>query len=135
MEESGLIKFDGCYYVNGQGYGVGRKMMTIASYDFEHWTQSGVLSFYRGPLEEVPPDRWNTVEEVDLGASLVNRGNVILGIYGMWHGNPTGDRNLVAIDLGFLVSNDALHYRELIHDFRFIPCWEELESPLGRAPS
>jgi len=129
LEESGLIKYNGCYYVNGQGggqYGSGRKMVTFASYDFEHWTEATALSFRRGPIVELDPDKWNSLEEVHLGASLISRGNVILGIYGMWHGTPTSDRSYVAMDLGLIVSNDGLHFREPIPDFRFLPSFEEL---------
>jgi len=136
LEESGLIKFNGCYYVNGQGggqYGSGRKMVTFASYDFEHWSQACALSFRRGPIVDLGPDKWNTLEEVHLGASLTGRGNVIIGIYGMWHGDSTGDRSRVTMDLGLIVSNDALHFHEPIPDFRFIPAREELEVPPGRA--
>ena len=138
LEESGLIKYNGCYYVNGQGggqYGSGRKMTTFASYDFERWTTATALSFRRGPSVELPVDQWNCLEEVHLGASLMGRGNVILGIYGMWHGVPSGDRGWITMDLGFIVSNDALHFREPIPDFRFVPCFEELEIPQGRPPS
>lgn len=138
LEESGLIKCNGCYYVNGQGgghYGGGRKMVTFASYDFERWTQADALSFRRGPLTNVPLEHWNSVEEVHLGAALADRGNVILGIYGMWHGVPSGDRSRVTMDLGLIVSHDAVHYREPVHDFRFIPDWEEHQTPPGRAPT
>lgn len=137
LEESGLIKYNGCYYVNGQGgrhYGAGRMMVTFASHDFEHWTQASALSFRRGPITEAEPDRWNNIEEVHLGASLINRGNVVLGIYGMWHGTPTSDRGLVPMDLGFIVSNDALHFREPIPDFRFLPAYEEIDG-VQAAPS
>jgi hypothetical protein len=139
LEESGLVKYNGCYYVNGQGgnqYGGGRKMVTFASYDFEHWTETTALSFHRGPTVEAEPDRWNNVEEVHLGASLINRGNVILGIYGMWHGTPNSDRSYAGMDLGLIVSNDGMHFREPIPDFRFLPSYEELEVEGARnAPS
>ena len=51
FEQSGLIKFNGCYYVNGQGGGPRpgppRQMLTHMSYDFEHWTEATALSFQR----------------------------------------------------------------------------------------
>ena len=43
LEQTGLIKFNGCYYVNGQGgrhFGSARKLVSFASYDFEHWTHA-----------------------------------------------------------------------------------------------
>jgi hypothetical protein len=138
LEESGLVKYNGCYYVNGQGgglYGGGRlrTMTTVASCDFEHWTDACAMSFRRGSTSDLRLDRWNTWEEVHLGASLMSRGNVIMGIYGMWHGDPAGDRSRVTIDLGLIVSNDALHFREPVPDFRFVPAREEQEVAPGRA--
>jgi len=133
LEQSGLVKFNGCYYVNGQDgylpthYGAKRKMVTFASYDFEHWTQSGFLSFRRDPI---PPrhmaTEWNQGPEVHLGAGIWNRGNVVLGVYGMWDGHLTADPSQVVMGLGFIVSNDGLHYKEPIPDFALMPAqWED----------
>jgi len=52
-------------------------------------------------------------------------GNVILAIYGQWHGYSYSDRRYVTIDLGLAISHDALHFHEPIPDFRFIPSQEE----------
>ncbi|HCN07187.1 MAG TPA: hypothetical protein DIT01_04575 [Lentisphaeria bacterium] len=140
LEQSGLIRWNGCYYVNGQGGGHPgrfRQMLTYASYDFEHWSEATVLSLQRSPLIEGPSteDRTRTGEEVHLGAALHARGNVILGIYGQWHGEPAGDRRYVTMDLGLLISHDAMHFREPIPGFRFIPAREELDSTIGYGPA
>ena len=139
IEESGLIRFNGCYYVNGQAggqWGVGQKMQTFASYDFEHWTRANVISFRRGPYVESTPEITNTIEEVHLGAALINKGNVVLGIYGMWHGVPGGDRGYVTMDLGLVVSNDGMHFREPIPDYKIVPSFEEAEiPPTKKSPS
>ena len=140
FEQAGLVKFNGCYYVSGQWsalhFGQARKMNTFASYDFEHWTLASCLSFRRDSL---PPRQMathlNAGEQVHLGAGLWNRGNVILGVYGMWHGDVTEDLCRVAMDLGLVVSNDALHYREPIPDFRLIPAFGELGATPGVGPS
>ena len=60
---------------------------------------------------------------------------MILGIYGQWHGHPTGDRRMVTIDLGLAISHDAIHFQEPIPGFRFIPTREQLESPWGVGPA
>lgn len=73
-------------------------------------------------------------EEVHLGAALWNRGNVMLGIYGQWHGHFSGDRRLVVMDLGLALTHDAVHYYEPIKDFRFIPAREQPESPVPLGP-
>jgi hypothetical protein len=142
LEQAGLIKWRGCYFVNGQGGshfgspGGTRKLATFASYDFEHWTAAACLGFRRDTLPPRPMiQEWNAAEEVHLGAGRWDRGNVILGVYGMWHGHPSGDRERVGIDLGLVVSNDALHYREPVPDFRLIPAREETGWPTGREPA
>ena len=139
LEQTGLIKFNGCYYVNGQGgfhFGMGRKLATYASYDFEHWTEAACMGFRR---DNIPPRQMatyrNAAEEVHLGAGLWDRGNIIIGVYDIWHGPDNSDRGHVKMDLGLVVSNDALHYREPIPDFRLIPAYEEPGQPDGRGPS
>ena len=55
-----------------------------------------------------------------LGASLWHRNNVIIGFYGMWHGSPTNSAHEVTMDIGLVLSHDALHYHEPIPDFPMI---------------
>ena len=140
FEQSGLIKWNGCYYVNGHSVGhpgPGRKMETYASYDFEHWTEGSALSLTRSPRIEGPDleDRQNIWEEIHMGTAVHSRGNVILGVYGQWHGYPYSDRRYVTIDLGLAISHDALHFHEPIPGFRFVPAFEERDTRLGAAPA
>jgi hypothetical protein len=74
-------------------------------------------------------------EEVHLGAGLWNRGNVLLGLYGQWHGHPSGDRRLLTMDLGLALSQDALHFYEPVPGFRLVPAREQPESPAGAHPA
>ncbi|MSU70002.1 MAG: hypothetical protein EXS39_04350 [Opitutaceae bacterium] len=146
LEPSGLIKWHGAYYVNGQGNGhwipgVARATRVLGSYishDFEHWTQIPALGFRRDPLPPRPVNLtgWNDGEQVHLGASLWKRGDVIIGFYGQWHGHPSNDRRFVTMDLGLVISHDALHYYEPVPDFRIIEGAEVARAlPLTRAPS
>ena len=140
FEQAGLIRYNGCFYVSGHGHGhpgPARQLLTHASYDFEHWTEASILSMDRAPTLSGPEleDRRACWEEIHLGAALHSRGNVILGIYGMWHGHPYSDRRHVTMDLGLLVSHDAMHFHEPIRDFRFIPAYEERESTIGYGPA
>jgi hypothetical protein len=140
QETGSVVKLNGCYYVtsqdelgyHGSHFGIARKMVTFASYDFETWTQAPCLGFQR---DNIPPrpmaPHHNMSEEAHQGAMLWNRGNVIIGVYDMWHGNPLGEQDRIDMDLGLVVSNDALHYREPIPDFKLIPAAGELEAPLG----
>ena len=128
-EPSGGIKFNGCYYLTAHGgnhFGAPRQLVTFASYDFEHWIEASCLGFRR---ENIPPrpmvDGFAEGEQVHVGAGLWNRGNVIIGLYGQWHGPANNDRRHVNMDLGLVVSNDALHYKEPIPDFRMVAAAED----------
>ena len=128
-EMTGGTKFNGCYYLSGHGgshFGSLRQLVMFASYDFEHWIEASCLGFRR---DNIPPRPMvygdHQGEQVHLGAALWNRGNLIVGLYGQWHGPENNDRRHVEMDLGLVVSNDALHYREPIPDFRMVEAGED----------
>ncbi|MAG37607.1 MAG: hypothetical protein CL878_15340 [Dehalococcoidia bacterium] len=133
LEMSGVIRFNGCYYVNGHGgfqFGTARDLVTCASYDFEHWTESTALGFQRDRLPRLDIEGGGTAgEQVHLGAGLWDRGNVILGVYDIWHGPRSGDRGQATMDLGLVISHNALHYHEPFPDFRLVPAAEEEGGP------
>ena len=141
LEMAGATKHKGLYYVNGQSFGhhpgFARRLTTFVSADFEHWSPCAALGLDRGPdiIGPSTEDRAHQYEEVHLGAALWNRGNVILGIYGQWHGHPSGDRRLVVMDLGLALTHDLLHFHEPIPSFRFIPAREQPKAPFGVGPA
>jgi hypothetical protein len=47
-----------------------------------------------------------------------NRGNVLLGVSGIWHGAK--EWKDLTIDLGFMISNDGNQFREPAHEWTFI---------------
>jgi hypothetical protein len=139
LEPSGLIKFNGAYYIYGHGGPVPhpiqirgymraqkRMMVTLMSCDFEHWTTAGNVSFRRDDLPPRPimDFEFHRGEQVHLGASVWNRGNVLLGFYGQWH-NATNDRRSAVVDIGLVVSSDGIHFKEPLPDFKMIPSFEE----------
>ena len=138
FEIGGLTKFKGCYYTVGQGTAFRKRCLeTHVSYDFENWTEAINLGFRRDSIPPRPLTAgWHSGEQVHLGASLWNRGNVLLGVYGMWHGpDPeNNDRRYVFMNLGLLVSNDGLRYAEPIPDFPIIPAYEEKRPGGGYLP-
>jgi len=143
LEMAGITKFRGLYYVNGQSSGrqhvrAARKLITFASADFENWSPCGALGLDRssdlfGP--SIGTEGSFVGEQIHLGAALWNRGNVILGIYGQWHGDLSGDRRLLTMDLGLAVSHNAIHFHEPIPGYRFIPAMEQPGSPIGVHPT
>ncbi len=44
---------------------------------------------------------------------------MILGVYDAWHGREK-DRRLITIDLGLIVSHDAVRYTEPVQSFRLV---------------
>ncbi len=134
------------------GSDVGRVMLAYRSPDFVNWSQAKTLSFARhgqlgNPLPTAQPvhteaGAWNrenplvggygTAQQVHMGAGLWNRGNVMLGLYGMWLNAPVPPKgampNLgVHIDLGLIMSNDGIHFREPVPDFKVIARGKEGE--------
>jgi hypothetical protein len=139
LEPSGLTKFNGAYYIYGHGGPVPhpiqirgymraqkRMMVTLVSYDFENWTTAGHVSFRRDnlPPRPVVDFEFHRGEQVHLGASVWNRGNVLLGFYGQYH-NETNDRRTSVCDIGLVVSHDGIHFKEPLPDFKIIPSFEE----------
>ena len=83
---------NGCYYVSAQSGGghfprPERKLETFVSYDFENWVEADCMGLLRGNIPPRPMvDGSHAGEQIHLGAGLWNRENVIIGIYGQWHG-------------------------------------------------
>jgi hypothetical protein len=151
FEVAGLHHFGGFYYVTGQllspwtwlpgGGDVGRVMLAYRSADFEHWSAAKALAFARPGQTTHPPVAG---QQTHMGAGLWNRGNVMLGLYGMWQDGPPrrpkGTSHLwgTRIDLGLIVSNDGVHFREPVPDFKVIArgsegAWDSIALTQGHA--
>jgi hypothetical protein len=143
LEMSGVTKFRGLYYVNGQGESNGdsragaRRLDTFVSDDFEYWSRLSALGLDRSTDLTGSSTAANSAqgEQVHLGAALWNRGNVLVGFYGQWHGPACGDRRFVVLDLGLAVSHDAIHFYEPLPGFPFIPAREQPDSAMGVEPA
>lgn len=135
-EPSGLVKHGGLFYLNAHAGAIRhpvsgaskRTMQTFVSADFENWTEAAHMSFRR---DNIPPRpimdfEFNRGEQVHTGASVWNRGNAFLGFYGQYH-NETNDRRTSSVDIGLIVSPDALHFKEPIPDFKIVPSLEEVD--------
>ncbi|MBI3878969.1 MAG: hypothetical protein HY301_02770 [Verrucomicrobia bacterium] len=133
FEVSGLYHFGNFYYATGQlispwawrmdGSDIGRAMLAYRSADFEHWSRAKAMSFARpGQLTATPV----AGQQTHMGAGIWNRGNVLVGLYGQWQDGPKekpkGSSHLwgTHIDLGLIVSNDGIHFREPVPDHKVI---------------
>ena len=135
VEAAGLYRWQGMYYLSGQAIGpharraatipYGRHVQIWHSADFLHWSEAQTLGYarqgqYRRPtlrFGDKSPGAVYQGEQTHEGASVWNRGNVLIGLTGFWHGDE--DWNKVTHPLGFLVSNDGLHFREPEPEFIF----------------
>jgi len=140
FEVSGLYRFGDYYYAPGQlispwawlpdGRDIGRIMQTYRSSDFVNWSQTKALSYVR-PIQYTQPEKPLEGEQMHMGAGIWNRGNVLIGLMGMWHHGPKErpkDKNYfwgMRIDLGLAVSNDGFHFREPVPDFKILQRGEE----------
>ena len=136
-----LYLFNGYYHIGGhqispllklplQEYGLGlylgpRTFVVWRSPRPDAWPVEHTKAFYL-PMRSSSPYRtgWDR-EEVHLGASVTPFGNVCLGVYGQWHhpineGAPTYSGDKVSVDLGLIISNDGLHFREPAKGYTFI---------------
>jgi len=98
------------------------------------------LGFRRDAFPPRPVLTGNSVgPQVHIGAGLWDRGNTVVGLYGQWNGPPTeaDDRRQIRINLGLIVSDDAIHYQEPVPDFKMIDSYEEdwgFPDPIGAPP-
>ena len=151
FEVSGLYRFGNFYYAPGQlispwaaridGSEIGRVMLTYRSPDFLNWSRAKATAFARaGQLTATPVKG----QQTHMGAGVWNRGNVLVGLYGMWQDaqqKPADGRYWnkgVAIDLGLIVSNDGIHFREPVPGHKVIPRgtkgeWDEIALLQGHA--
>ena len=130
FEQSGFYRWGGIYHVTGQqkspwthlpdGSPCGRVMTIYRSRDLVHWEPAKALGFVRDGYRTT---RSGEGEEAHLPASVWNRGNVLLGLYGQWHGDPqVGER---CMNLGLVWSNDGIHFREPVADFPIVQAGED----------
>jgi len=140
FEMGGLYKWHGMYHVTGQqadpfmwlpdGSSCGRVLTTFRSSDFVTWSRTKTLSFVRDGTQSFhAPKGVGVAEEVHQN-SVWNRGNVLVATYGLWHGSPKGWSG-TTVDLGLLVCNDGLRYREPVSDFVFLRRGEDGEWDQG----
>lgn len=130
FEMSGGSKIDDMYVLAGQGGAhipdLFRQFASHVSYDFENWSLASCLGLQRSDVAPRPRVLGGDAgEQIHLGAGLWNRGNIIIGFYGMWNGHPANDRRMTTMDLGLAFSNDGLRYREPIPNFPIVSAAED----------
>ncbi len=132
----GLYKWDGLYYISGQNAVSGarpyhgRVSRAYVSGDFVNWEKASNIQFVRTPQSDLlGPGRSREGEQNHEGISVWNRGNLLLGVYGKWHGAEEWPG--VTIDLGFVISNDGVNFREPMHEWSLITIGKDGEWDQG----
>lgn len=121
----GLYKWNSMFYACGQNainapnsY-QGRITRMYRSADFVNWSQTSNVGFVRSTQQEyLGPGRSLEGEQNHEGISVWHRRNVLLGIYGRFHGAK--EWKDVSVDLGFVISNDGLNFREPVNEWTWM---------------
>ncbi|MBL9117429.1 MAG: hypothetical protein JNJ83_20650 [Verrucomicrobiaceae bacterium] len=151
FEVSSLYRFGDFYYATGQllspwswrpdGSDTGRDMLAYRSPDFKAWSRAKARAYVRPGQAANPPIEG---QQMHMGAGLWNRGNVMVGLHGMWQDAeekpPKGASwNLgVRIDLGLIISNDGVRFREPVPGHKVIArgvpgAWDDVAILQGHA--
>jgi len=138
LETASFYRFNGMYVTHGQrstpgehGHESGRQGRAILSANFDTWLPGDAEAFHL--VEPVnPADRGLTkpYDQVHLGVGAASFGNVVVGLYGLWHNQAGNNREQemwgwfgygkISCDFGLLLSNDGLTFREPVKGHVFI---------------
>lgn len=142
-ELSSFYQHDGLYIVNShsssRGEGdqpEGRQGYAWVSTDFKHWLSESAPSFRTA--EPAEGSGWGThgmtggaYTQVHLGVGAKSLGNVVVGLYGMWHQRvPNWGEGGTSCNLGLVVSQDGLHFDEVVKGRPYIRSEESPANPV-----
>ncbi len=96
LEQSGFFKHNGMYLVHGQARGFseggvsgGRQGYAWLSIDFDNWLKATAEAFaLPEPAEPAKRGFKKPYDQVHLGVAGTSLGNVVVGLYGLWHNFP-----------------------------------------------
>ena len=140
IEQAAFYKYNGLYIVTGQkgggsycgegGHLIGRQGFAWVSPDFDNWLPESVDSFTL-PEPRNPQERGGDkpYDQVHLGVGTATYGNVLVGLYGLWHNSP--DYHTISCDLGLVVSCDGLRFHEPVKGYVFLSADESPATPVG----
>lgn len=121
----GLYQWDGQYVLTAQNamphthHYQGRVVRLHRSADFVNWSSTSTLAFVRTAQHEyLGAGKSREGEQNHEGIAVWPRANVLLGVYGRWHGAAAWKD--VSVDLGFVVSNDGHTFREPKHEWTLL---------------
>ena len=137
VEQASFIRHNGLYIVHGQalsysegGARGGRQGYAWVSPDFSRWLPASAAAFLL-PEPANPADRGGNkpYDQVHLGVGAASFGNVAVGLYGLWHQRGWGEGG-TSCDLGLVVSNDGMHFREPVKGRVYLSTSDSPVTPL-----
>lgn len=142
-EVASFYKHGGLYFVNShiRGWGEGdrpegRQGYVWISTDFEHWLPEPAPSFkVPEPVENsgygthgLPPANYT---QDHLGVGAATYGNVAIGLWGMWNNRiPNWGEGGIDCHLGLLISQDGIHFEEVVKGLPYIRSDESPADPV-----
>ena len=147
IEPCALYRFNGLWFINGHknraAYGPGeggsdrgRQADVHVAIDFPNFLREHVESFtLPDPVDPKERSTNGRYDQVHMGVGGATFGNVVVGLYGMWHNaHYVESFNDISCDLGLVVSNDGLRFREPVKGHRFISTQDSPVTPVpGRS--
>jgi hypothetical protein len=137
-EQASFFKHNGIFVVCGHslskgesGSSRGRQGFAWISPDFERWPIEEAESFLLPEPPAINRDKWKQpFDQVHLGVGATSFGNVAVGLYGLWHEHGWGEGG-TSCDLGLVVSNDGIHFREPVPRHVFMASGEAILPAVG----
>lgn len=134
---SPLVRLPLQTFPNGRVHMLGPRTSVVwRSPRLDRWPLENTKAFFK-PMRSSSPFRkgWDG-EQVHMGVAAINAyRNVCLGVYGQWHHRPIEneedwqdkyDGSSVSCDLGLVISNDGLHFREPAPGYTLVARDQEL---------
>jgi dienelactone hydrolase len=129
LEHASFYRHNGLYIANSQtflpgesGRERGRQGTAWVSTDFDHWLQESAESF------ALPQAAGPKRDEVHLGVGAASFGNVAVGLYCIWHNDAQFGK--ISGDLGLVVSNDGIAFREPVKGHRWLTTEQSPVTPV-----
>jgi hypothetical protein len=127
VEQASFIRHGGLWIIHGQphDYGEGggkrgRQGYAWVSADFSRWLRAAAEAFtLPEPTNHNERGSNKPYEQVHLGVGAASFGTVAVGLYGAWHHRGWGEGGTTC-DLGLVVSNDGIHFREPVKGHVYI---------------
>jgi hypothetical protein len=142
IEHASLYVHNGKYILNSHqhsdqvpgegGTSCGRQAYARMAYDFDHWLDGYTESFtLPEPIDPTQRGIFTNYDQVHLGVGAASFGTVCVGIFGLWHNADfEKDFERISCDLGFVISNDGLRFREPVKGHRFLTQHDSPATPV-----